>query len=669
MRTYVQSAGRVSSRRSRSLACRMLLLSALCVPNLSCWLIGEFDDFFIVKLEPQSMVLQVGESQDLEVQLSTESVNSVEIGFASNDPGVAVVDPPTAAPPRRRSSATQVNVAVSTRVMGVSPGKTFIQVTNPDEPGKVFRMPVEVVSQPRLEIDISPSILLIEPGQTGRISCDVYDEVTGDAVPVLVTYTSSDPTVATVDASGRVTGMSEGVVTITCAAQDAQPVTATVDVRVPRIVEIDPSGASVLVGQIQNFTCTSKHAVTGQPLMDTFTWTTTSRAVAEVITTGSPGNVVVAARGVGTATITCRAPGVSAQAIVTVRAPAFTLEISPASAQLNPGGTVQLSCTVRDAQTGAIVTGQTLTWSSSDEAVATVNNNGLVLAVGNGTADITCRVATGESATARISVSPPASAPPLCDPQRTDTNVLKNLGSILRGDPTSFCANATEQVATGMVTHSSNLVTPRPRALDHTSIKIAGGVPSWSLSDASLDLLNSLYPCGLNTNGMTLCSPAVSGPLPGGDYVMVYTVLHAPFPSMDANNTYQFGFVFDRDADPANNFVPSALFPNDFFKGTDFWIQAGGKPGISFGFDATDATNNVLSTVPTLARLIIDGATLFLLVPRTHFTVADPPVRFSVFRHDGNFGFNGNWDGDVQRPVSQPLYTLPILPATSAAGR
>ena len=63
---------------------------------------------------------------------------------------------------------------------------------------------------------------------------------------------------------------------------------------------------------------------------------------------------------------------------------------------------MQLLATVRD-QNGAEVISSPLTWSSSNTSVATVNNNGLVTAVGNGTTTITAKSGDA-SGTATITV-------------------------------------------------------------------------------------------------------------------------------------------------------------------------------------------------------------------------------------------------------------------------
>ncbi len=63
----------------------------------------------------------------------------------------------------------------------------------------------------------------------------------------------------------------------------------------------------------------------------------------------------------------------------------------------------QLTATVVDA-TGDTVTGLALTWSSSDETVATVTNTARVTAVGNGTATIRARTSSGASGAVRVTV-------------------------------------------------------------------------------------------------------------------------------------------------------------------------------------------------------------------------------------------------------------------------
>ena len=93
-----------------------------------------------------------------------------------------------------------------------------------------------------------------------------------------------------------------------------------------------------------------------------------------------------------------------------------TVSVTPATASLTAlGRTVQLAAEVRD-QGGQVLTGVTVTWSSTNASVATVAANGLVTAVGRGIATITAAAgnATGsarvtvEQAAARVTVDPPS---------------------------------------------------------------------------------------------------------------------------------------------------------------------------------------------------------------------------------------------------------------------
>ena len=77
------------------------------------------------------------------------------------------------------------------------------------------------------------------------------------------------------------------------------------------------------------------------------------------------------------------------QAIVAAPAAVATVSVSPSSSSLFAAAdTVQLSAVTRDAS-GAILTGRTVTWSSSNTAIATVSTTGLVTTVNAGTATIT----------------------------------------------------------------------------------------------------------------------------------------------------------------------------------------------------------------------------------------------------------------------------------------
>jgi hypothetical protein len=84
-------------------------------------------------------------------------------------------------------------------------------------------------------------------------------------------------------------------------------------------------------------------------------------------------------------------------------APVATVTVSPSTAALTVGGTVTLSATLRDSG-GNVLTGRTVTWSSSNTTAATVSASGVVTGRAAGSAVITAS-SEGRSGTASISVT------------------------------------------------------------------------------------------------------------------------------------------------------------------------------------------------------------------------------------------------------------------------
>ena len=77
--------------------------------------------------------------------------------------------------------------------------------------------------------------------------------------------------------------------------------------------------------------------------------------------------------------------------ITVANIPVTSVSVSPTTATLNIGGTQQLTATVLPAN----ATNKSVTWSSSNTAVATVSTSGLVTAVAVGSATITVTTMDG----------------------------------------------------------------------------------------------------------------------------------------------------------------------------------------------------------------------------------------------------------------------------------
>lgn len=254
-------------------------------------------------------------------------------------------------------------------------------------------------------ISVSPTFLEMEEGDVVQMTAVVTD-ASGAVIDAAVTWTTSDASIATVDATGLVTAVAEGTAKISAAAGAAKggaPVNVNKKGQKPGSVTLSPSSASVPVGQTVQLTATVLDQ-DGNVITRTLTWATSDPAIATVNASGLVTGVAA-----GTATITATVQTVSGSATVTVTGSGgggggggttYTVTIAGiSSSPLEIGGTVQLTATVTDA-TGQVVN-VTVSWTTSDANIATVDATGLVTAIGPGTATITATAGTG---TASVSV-------------------------------------------------------------------------------------------------------------------------------------------------------------------------------------------------------------------------------------------------------------------------
>ena len=173
-----------------------------------------------------------------------------------------------------------------------------------------------------------------------------------------------------------------------------------------------PTNAFVSIGQTAQLTAAVADDG-GAPITDkTVTWSSSNNAVATVSASG-----LVTSTGNGIATITATCEGVTGDADVSVAQVIASVAVTPGTPTLvSLGATIQLTATPKDAN-GNPITGQTATWSSSDNGIATVSGLGLVTAVANGgpvTITATVGAFTGTAAAtvaqvvSTVDVTPPA---------------------------------------------------------------------------------------------------------------------------------------------------------------------------------------------------------------------------------------------------------------------
>ena len=145
-------------------------------------------------------------------------------------------------------------------------------------------------------------------------------------------------------------------------------------------IVVSATASSINVGATDQVTATLKDAAGNVLTGRTITWSSSNTAVATVDATG-----LVTALSEGTTTISAAAEGKAASVGITVLpvGPA-SISVAPTSASLAPGDTLQLVATVRDVG-GNVLSGQTVTWTSSDTTTATVSSTGVVAVLGSST--------------------------------------------------------------------------------------------------------------------------------------------------------------------------------------------------------------------------------------------------------------------------------------------
>lgn len=195
-------------------------------------------------------------------------------------------------------------------------------------------------------------------------------------------FSSSDSKIASVNTYGKITAKKAGTVKITAKIKNGEA-SCTVTVQKTKI-QLSAKEISLENGQSARLKVNSS---TGHPV----TFKTSKKSIAEVDENG-----VITAKKPGTATITATVDKISASCRVTVKKP--TVSLSKRSVSLYRNRKVRL--TVKSTSNSAPK------WKSNKKSVATVEQNGVVTAVKNGSAVITVTV-DGVSKSCEVTVKKP----------------------------------------------------------------------------------------------------------------------------------------------------------------------------------------------------------------------------------------------------------------------
>ena len=210
-----------------------------------------------------------------------------------------------------------------------------------------------------------------------------------------MSYSSSDPAVVMVDENGNIAAISAGTAEVALSSKDGK-ITASKTIE----VVVTPTGITTT----DALTLTAGEASTLETAVApddathvAISYTSSNDAVATV---SDAGEVTAVAAGDATITAAVDGTALSAACRITVLSAIESIELNYTALSLRPDGTAQLTYTVAPEEALA----DDVTYTSSDEAVATVDAEGNVTAVADGTATITVEV-NGVTAECEVTVS------------------------------------------------------------------------------------------------------------------------------------------------------------------------------------------------------------------------------------------------------------------------
>ena len=352
-----------------------------------------------ISISPDAIELTVGTSQQFTATLKDAqgfSLASRSVSWSSSNSTVASIS----------SSGNVIALSAGTStITATSDGKSRtaqVRVISPVSPPA----PVQVGS-----VSVNPTSVILMVDDRLQLIAQVRDSNGNAMSDQSITWLSSAPDIVSVNATGRVTGISPGSAIITATSGGKSSAVAVTVSNTPTTsaqvgsVTVTPSNANMVPGATVSLTASVKD-VNGSILAgQNLTWVSSAPAIVKVAPDG-----LVTALAAGSATVSAMAAGKTGSSSIVVTAPQVTppvvssVTVTPNMLGLTVGSTTSLTAIVLDTNGNVLSSGATITWTSSNPAVATVSTTGVVTARTAGSSTITAS-ANGKSGSAIIDVA------------------------------------------------------------------------------------------------------------------------------------------------------------------------------------------------------------------------------------------------------------------------
>src|SRR5689334_9853305 len=239
-----------------------------------------------------------------------------------------------------------------------------------------------------VDVDQSIQLTAIVPSAPGSVASSV-------------SWASSDPNVAIVTQNGVIFALKSGR-TIVTATSRGQSAATTVTVR-PSVREVSFDSDSLAISLSQSVKLPYRVKDSDGNDVDLSTrkveWITSDAQVVPLT-----GDAEITGRAIGSADLLLRVDDKAATTRIKVTAkPVATVVVSPTSLQIGVAQNAKLTVTTYDVQ-GNVLTGRSLTYSSSDQTIAYVNASGAVTGVSSGQAVLTVTADGRKSITVPVTV-------------------------------------------------------------------------------------------------------------------------------------------------------------------------------------------------------------------------------------------------------------------------
>lgn len=332
-----------------------------------------------ISLNHSSCNLNVGNTTNLTVDVQPKDADNKDIVWQSNNPVVASVN----------------NDGL---VSALSCGNAIITAYSKENVS--IKATCEVaVHQPLQSISLTPTNIRLKAGETFDGFLISYNPTTANNKQVM--WQSSNPSIATVDSNGKITAITGGEVKITVTSEENQAIKAECIVSVIQPVtgiSINKSAIELIEEEFEQLIAT----ITPDNASDKkINWTSSDVGVAMVSPDGTvyaikPGQATIMATTVDGGFVALCKIKVKAKEVI-----ATSIQITPTSRTIAIGETIQLNALLEPEN----VTNANLSWTSSNPNIATVDSNGLVKAISEGTTQIIATTTDGSNLSAICEIS------------------------------------------------------------------------------------------------------------------------------------------------------------------------------------------------------------------------------------------------------------------------